>query len=103
MFVESQSQALFYKKMSECCCVMIVSNYFPQTIQVFRLAVEEFLSFCHGTVALVPHGCCNASGGKAIGNPAVLWEGKFTSSAQVVALVRTFENTLLQEGRPKCK
>lgn len=97
MFVDSPSYSHYYKAIPEARCVLGLSNSCPSGIYVFRLTPEQYRAFERGKLGLVPPGCCNASGGKSVEDPAVLYEGPFNTSRQVTDLVTKFEATLRAE------
>jgi hypothetical protein len=103
MYPDSQFHSHFRKNLPECFSVMVLSNLVPQNIHVFRMNPRQYSAFVEGELSLVPYGCCNPSGGACIHRCEVLWKGEFKSSKQIVDLLTTFEQTLLQESRGTCK
>jgi hypothetical protein len=97
MFVDSPSYSHYYKAIPEARCVLGLGNSCPSCIYVFRLTPEQYRAFERGKLGLVPPGCCNATGGTSVEDPAVLYEGPFETARKVTELLNVFEATLRGE------
>ena len=85
---------------------MIVSNDtgdVVQLVQVFRLTPAQFKQFNSGKVSLLPTGCCNATGGKSIEGPDIMFNGRFKNAKHVKDVVTSVEQILLSERRIECE
>lgn len=102
MFDDSPSYSHYYKKLPECCSVVVVSNTCPTYIGVFRLTKRQYSAFEKGTLSLVPNGCCSPSTKKQMEGCDVLFSGEFKNHKHAAELLAAFERTLQTEN-PKTR
>lgn len=97
MFDDSPSYSHYYKKLPECCSVVVVSNTCPTYIGVFRLTKRQYAAFEKGKLSLVPNGCCSPTAKAQVDGCDVLFSGEFKDHAQFKKLAAAFEATLREE------
>lgn len=101
MFVDSPSYSHYYKKLPDCCSVVVVANTCPAYIGVFRLTKRQFTAFENGKLSLVPNGCCSPTAKKQVEGCDVLYSGECKDHKHAAKLLAAFESTLAGEDPSK--
>ena len=103
MFDDSASYSHYYKKLPECCAVVVVSNNLSSSyIGVFRLTKQQYATFEKGHLSLVPNGCCSPTAKAQVEGCDVLFSGEFKNHKHAAKLLASFERTLQTEN-PKTR
>jgi len=75
MFSDARWHSHYYRVDDARRSIIVIGNLTPQTVSVFWLTPTQFKDFRANKLGLTPPGCCNASGGRSLTDPYVLFKG----------------------------
>jgi len=90
-WADAKSSMFYYKQYPKVRAILCVSNTCRWEISLFRLTTAQWKSFNAGQLALIPPGCCNASGGRSIDKCEILSSIEPESHAAILKRVQRFE------------
>lgn len=96
MFCDAKWHSYYYHVDYPRRTIVVVGNLTPQTVSVFWLTPGQFRAFRAGKLGLTPPGCCNATGGKSLDDPYVLFKGTIKDWRHLDLLI-----TQAMEATPK--
>jgi len=71
---QSRWHHFYYRAVPKKKTVYIV-DALDEIVEHFTLSIQEWRAFKRGTLKLIPVGCCNAAGGRALEDPAIDFKG----------------------------
>lgn len=96
MFSDSAWHLFYYRINHAERTVDVVGNY-PNTVSRFELTRPQFAAFKRGMLKLIPPGCCNAAGGRALENPRILFQESdgrcIRDTKQILDILSSVPNT----------
>ena len=75
---QTSCHSVYKKEFPKQKTFVLISNYFPQNIEIFKMTDDEYRKYKKGKIGMTPYGCCNATGKESI-HGKVVWNGEFKS------------------------